>query len=185
MRKIPISGVGMYSVVKPWPQDCYVQGGDDGIVFTEEGAFDAVMSSSVEALEVVCGKTSRAHYTTAFFEAFPKHPSTFIRGEGKTVDEAEACAWTQYEKFASCPNHEFERRGYRNGAGFCKHCGMFASKAFEPLDHCCICDQPTHHIQDRHQRWYCERHKGAMKPEDETDLMKRMRALFPQMHGSS
>ncbi len=46
-----------------WPEDCFVQCGDNGIV---------------------CGKES---YTTAFFEAFPESPKTFLRGEGAFVEE--------------------------------------------------------------------------------------------------
>ena len=47
----------------PWPADCYVQGGDRGVVLTEDGS-----------------------YWTAFVEAFP---GTFIRGEGVTIADAE------------------------------------------------------------------------------------------------
>lgn len=68
-----------------------------------------------------------------YFEAFPRLPSTYIRGTGMTIIEAEDNAWKQWEKIQNCPGHEMERRGYENGAGFCKHCDMFKSRAFEPM----------------------------------------------------
>lgn len=87
----------------PWPEDLYLQGGKHGLVLTESGN----------------------DYTTAFVEAFPDR--TFIRGEGKTVAEAEDAAWAQYQRMVHCPKHPehgpFERRQYRNGAGFCTECG--------------------------------------------------------------
>lgn len=49
----------------PWPEDCFCQAGHSGVVFTKSG-----------------------HYRTAFFEAFPKNPNTFIRGEGSTIEVA-------------------------------------------------------------------------------------------------
>ena len=50
-------------------------------------------------------------YETAFFEVYPKKdPDTFIRGQGKTINEAEEEAWKQYEKIINCHKHEFERR---------------------------------------------------------------------------
>jgi hypothetical protein len=88
-----------------------VQWGGRGLVFVEDGD----------------------NYRTAFFEAFTKEPDTFIRGEGSSVEEAEADAFQKYERYRACENHEFERRKYRNGAGFCKHCGLFKSQCFEPL----------------------------------------------------
>ena len=49
-----------------WPESCFVQGDNNGVVInTTEG---------------------KESYSTAFFEAFPKEPfSTFIRGEGKDL----------------------------------------------------------------------------------------------------
>lgn len=73
-------------------------------------------------------------YRTAFFEAFPTDPATFIRGEGVDVPAAEMAAWAKFACQRDCAGHELERRGYRNGAGICKHCGLFVSRAFEPLE---------------------------------------------------
>lgn len=101
----------LYDCQYEWTKDCFTQCGDSGIVFSKEGN----------------------PYKTAFFEAFPQSPKTFIRGEGNTIEDAEKDAWQQYAKHIKCDNHEFQRRGYRNGAGFCKHCGLFKSNAFEPI----------------------------------------------------
>ena len=95
----------------PWPADCKVQGGAHGVVFTD-------------------GEP----YRTAFVEAFP---GTFIRGEGKTIAEAEDACWAIYERLAACPHDQgFDRRHYVNGAGFCRGCGTWFSSnvtGFEPL----------------------------------------------------
>jgi hypothetical protein len=93
-----------------WPGDCLVQWGGHGVVLGTEG-------------------TRR----TAFFEAFPVDPPTFIRGEGADVVTAEAAAFAQFGRQRDCPGHRLERAGYRNGAGICAHCGLFVSKAFAPL----------------------------------------------------
>jgi hypothetical protein len=84
----------------PWPEECFVQGGSNGIV--------------------LAGKDT---YTTAFVEAFPDE--TFLRGEGKTIAEAEDKCWTQYQKLVSCEHGPFEARGYKNGCGFCVKCGTW------------------------------------------------------------
>ncbi|MGE7622931.1 hypothetical protein ACQKMD_07700 [Viridibacillus sp. NPDC096237] len=75
--------------------DCGVaiQGGDRGLVGTREGT-----------------------YITAFVEPFPKNPNTFIRGEDKTVAEAETKSWEKYQRIINCSKLAFERRGYKNGA---------------------------------------------------------------------
>lgn len=124
-----------YECIYKWDEDCYVQSGDVGLVFD--------------------GDTS---YTTAFFEAFPQSPKTFIRGEGKSIEEAEAMAWSELQRYRECKKHEFERRGYSNGAGFCKHCGLFKSHVFEPLTKCVVCNKATNHAVDVDRNFYCEEH---------------------------
>ena len=69
--------------VLDWPADCVVQWGDRGIVFDRDGG-------------------SRS---TAFFEAFPTEPATFLRGEGATVVEAEADAFARFTRQRDCPGH--------------------------------------------------------------------------------
>ena len=124
----------------PWPDDCFVQGGASGIVFSGKG-----------------------NYTTAFFEAFPCNPDTFLRGEGTTVELAEDDAWAQHQRQLFCPSqtgdHEYETRGYKNGAGFCKHCDLFSSKIFNLTDIgsvCFICG--TDYYDEVGDRLVCEKH---------------------------
>ncbi len=112
-----------YQPTQAWPEDCYVQWGGHGLVLG--------MSKGVDP------------YTTAFFEAFPNNPSTFIRGEGKTVSEAEEKAFTKWERIKACTGHLMNRSQkradgtfgtpYTNGCGFCENCGMSQGGAFEPL----------------------------------------------------
>lgn len=91
----------------PWPADCYVQGGSRGVVFSETGD----------------------DYITAFVEAFPRDPDTFLRGEGANIEVAEAACWEKYERYNDCHHPSFERGGYTNGYGFCTECKTgFSSK---------------------------------------------------------
>jgi hypothetical protein len=170
-----------YDCKKEWPDDCFVQCGDTGIVFGRSGSLENVMTADnvLGALseEIVDEKT----YTTAFFEAFPKEPNTFIRGEGKNVEEAEENAWNDFQKFSLCDKHEFEKRGYKNGAGFCKHCGMFASDAFEPENKCIICGKPTYYTNDIDDNWYCEEHDNLMPEDKKPEWKKRHERLKKYM----
>lgn len=133
---------GRYVLTRPWPLDCMVQAGSSGLVVLR-GTGDS--------------------YTTAFFEAFPLNPATFLRGEGPTVADAEDAAWVKYQKVQSCPGsrgHEFETRGYRNGAGFCIHCGMFASGVFDVkvVGHPCkVCGVGTNWVNEGDD-WFCKEH---------------------------
>ena len=147
----------------PWPEDCFVQGGSNGLVLPH-GSMEKVFEDSKETIKVLAEKVGITKgaipqaYTTAFVEAFPNNPSTFIRGEGKTVEEAETDAWLQFQKVIQCVTHEFERRNYTNGAGFCKHCGLFKGKAFKPNQFCVVCQKPTNQKTDKNGNWYCKDH---------------------------
>jgi hypothetical protein len=136
-----------YTCAFDWPAECFVQAGERGIVYSSDGK-----------------------YETAFFEAFPRNPNTFVRGEGETVADAERSAWDRYQRHIACPGHEFERCGYTNGGGFCKHCNMWSSTAFEPLTHCCVCDKPTDYTVDSDGKYYCEEHQREMPLEKWTDI---------------
>lgn len=116
----------------PW-HDCFVQGGKSGVVVVRNPKPGEPVS-----------------YWTAFVEAFPRDPKTFIRGEGATVPEAEDAAWAKYQKILHCPapsgDHEYETRGMRNGVGFCRHCNMSSGAAFtleEIGSICVICGTPS------------------------------------------
>lgn len=105
-----------YELTHNWPEDCKVQGGSKG---------------------AVVGQTTG--YVTAYFEAFPKNPSCFIRGEGKDMKEAEDKAYEKFIKYTTCAKHEFEKvTTYKNGMGKCKHCGMM-KVVFESDYECVVC----------------------------------------------
>lgn len=98
----------------PWPENVYLQGGGLGAVLSGDGK----------------------HYRTAFVEAFPGE--TFLRGEGKTLEEAEDKAWAQYTRWADCdgsgePHGPFERRKYTAGHGFCTRCGIWMMNVLPPI----------------------------------------------------
>lgn len=90
---------------------------------------------------VVVGRSG----TTAFFEAFPRDGTAgFIRGEGETLEEAEAAAYRKWLLHATCltrDGHRWSRARrladgkvstYTNGGTFCLKCGAFAS-AMQPI----------------------------------------------------
>ncbi len=129
--------------------DCFCQGGGSGVVFSKKG-----------------------NYRTAFFEAFPKEPKCFIRGEGKTLEEAEQQAWDRYQKIKTC-NHEMERRGRTDGYGYCKHCS-YSAMVFEPLTKCCKCGKPTAYAKDYRGKWYCEKHERIKPKNPNPDSWERM-----------
>lgn len=169
-----------YLCKKDWPEDCNVQCGSNGIVLPS-GSFEKVMSSeSIE--DVTKNMITPETYVTAFFEAFPKNPNTFIRGEGKTIEEAEEMAYVQFEKISNCQNHEFEKRGYTNGAGFCKHCNLFKTNVFDPDHNCKICNVPTYYSFDKNKEVYCENCKHLMPESDKPDWMI-MHEKFMSKHG--
>lgn len=138
-----------------WPDDCSVQCGDRGIVLSANGS-----------------------YRTAFFEAFPKDPKTFIRGQGETIEMAERAAWNNYERIVGCNSHEFERRGYKNGSGICKHCELFKSNVFEPSERCVVCNQPTYWTADVNGNYYCEEHERQMPDDAKPSWMKDLESAI-------
>jgi hypothetical protein len=96
-----------YTPACAWPDDCTVQWG--------HGLVPAV----------------------PFFEAFPT--GTFIRGEGATIADAEVSAFAQYQRDLAC-DHIWGRQRpgkhgslYTNGAGWCRKCGAFRGKMFNPI----------------------------------------------------
>lgn len=145
---------GRYLCQYDWPVDCTVQGDDFSVVLTDDTYGD------------------EDTYETAFFEAFPRNPDTFIRGEGETLQEAETNAWNQWQQVLTCPGHEFERPGYKNGAGVCQHCGMFGANVFDPLTTCIICSTPTTYTSSKKKDSYCQAHAYLIPDEDLYDYQK-------------
>lgn len=147
-RKISLSSLGEtkepeHELQYDWSEDgkdISVQGGCKGLVLSKE-------------------KTR----TTAFFEAFPRNPSCFIRGEGSDIAAAETAAWEKYQKILTC-DHEMERRKRTDGYGYCKHCS-YSAMVFEPLTKCCKCGIPTSYDSDFRGKWYCKKH-SVNKPKN-------------------
>lgn len=165
-----------YTCQQPWPADCFCQCGDSGIVLGGNGSLNDVLAAENPLTEIASQAANPTSYITAFFEAFPKPPTaTFIRGEGKTIEEAELDAFTQYQRFAACDHSMgYDRRTYTNGAGFCRGCGMFKSKVFEPTTTCCICNIPTDYSNDTVNNYYCEAHVHLMPEENKSDMHRMM-----------
>lgn len=107
---------GEYDCLKDWPAGIYLQCGGSGVVL------------------------SKKSYITAFFEAFPNDPSTFIRGEGETIELAEESAWNKYQKIMNCTEHKFNRHGKTTKA-ICLNCNLRLTNYFPPLECCSICNK--------------------------------------------
>jgi hypothetical protein len=124
MTSIPLSPRGSFHESPHDYGDVFVQGGETGVVFVAGGE----------------------HYLTAFVECATE--DTFLRGEGKTLAEADDACWAKLQAYLGCAGHEFEPRRYRNGGGICKHCGQFRARAFtaEQLGLLCsTCGAATFH----------------------------------------
>jgi hypothetical protein len=132
--------------------------------------------------EVVGIKTG--HRRTAFFEAFVRNPWTFIRGEGATIEEAEEHCWNQLQRVLACPGpngHEFEARGYENGLGFCKWCGLSKSHSIKPTHTCQVCNEPTWHFKDANGNYWCEDHYDQIPESCLSELDLKFRQMAKRM----
>ena len=136
---------------------CFCQAGEHGVVFYSNG-----------------------NYSTAFFEAFPEKPKCFLRGEGKTVEEAEEKCWQKYQKVITC-NHEMERRHRTDGYAYCKHCD-YSAMVFEPLTKCCKCGVPTAYAEDMRGKYFCKKcsHTIPRKYMDDLDPNKKAKRRLPR-----
>lgn len=157
MAKIKVSpfsrpeGVGdVLQATQNWNDNVFLQAGHKGLVFV---------------------RGTNKSYETCFVEAFPENGG-FFRGEGATVEEAELNAWNKYYASQKCVEHEWETRGYKNGAGFCKHCNMFESGVFdvkivgEPCGTCGVGTFYAHlYSDDENGSYYCEQHCAEAKEE--------------------
>lgn len=96
-----------YTPICAWPDDCLVQWGN-------------------------------GYPRKPFFEAFPNGNSgSFIRGDGKTLEEAERLAFDSFTREAVCDHswsrHSEKKGTYLNGAGWCRRCDAFSSRMFEKV----------------------------------------------------
>ena len=85
-----------------------------------------------------------------------------FREKAVTIEEAELLTYNNYLKRRSklCKkNHKnaknCERKGYTNGCGFCKTCGIFVSDVFSIEQFCVSCGARTNwHIENG--KWWCK-----------------------------
>lgn len=100
-----------------------------------------------------------------FFEAFPL--KSFIRGEGKTLKDAEDNAFNKYLRILSCPGHEYVHlhNDVKNRYGQCIHCNYFTNYIFKPFYNCFSCGKEHANLKleindlDKfHQNHYCIEH---------------------------
>lgn len=150
-------GQRSYGAKHPWPADTTVSAGK-GLVLRRNPK-DGEPSS----------------YTTLFMEVYPPG-AAFIRGEGDSPEACENAAWAKYQLALNCADggaaHDWESRGYRNGAGFCSRCDTFGSKVFtgEQLgQHCKTCGVGTtyhwHKNEAGTEEFLCEDHYETDRPE--------------------
>lgn len=57
-----------------------------------------------------------------------------IRGEGRTIADAEAMAWSHWERIHNCDEHDFVPTGLGGTGGVCRHCQLFMPNVFEEID---------------------------------------------------
>jgi len=154
-----------YPCKQSWPDDCFVQCGGNGIVF-QEGSLEEAFENPVETLNEIVGTSNKKKsYRTAFFEAFPKNPSCFLRGEGSTIEEAELAAWNKWQKISNCKGHEFERHNNRkDGYANCLHCGL-KGMFLQPSTNCLVCQVPAFGYTTKDKN-YCIKHYYELPIED-------------------
>lgn len=142
---------GPYDCNKKWPEDCFVQCG-----------------GGKQGLGLVIDTKNKRVYRTAFFEAFPQEPKTFIRGEGETIEDAETNAWNKYQSILNCPSHEFER--YQSTHGKCKHCNLVLTNYFPPENECKVCSMRNVGYTLDNQESFCQEHFIEFVKNPENDL---------------
>jgi hypothetical protein len=99
----------------------------------------------------------------AFFEAFPRDPDTFLRGEGPTVEDAEDACWARYVRIRECSGHELVQDGV-SPHGTCRHCGLWQANVFQPKTCCVRCGVSTDWLSDRLGRYWCPDHADEIPP---------------------
>lgn len=144
---------GPYDCNKEWPEDCFVQCG-----------------GGKQGLGLVIDTKNKRVYRTAFFEAFPKQPKTFIRGEGETIEDAEKNAWDKYQAILNCPQHNFER--FRSIHGKCKHCALVLTNYFPPENECKVCGMKHVGYTLDNKESFCQKHFIEFIKNPENDLDK-------------
>ncbi|KAB8035807.1 hypothetical protein GCL60_16390 [Silvanigrella paludirubra] len=117
-----------------------------------------------------------------YFEIYSKNPdSYFCSPSAKTLEEAEKLGYKKFQEYVNCIEHEFERRNYTTGVGYCKHCNLFKSEAFLPSTLCIICKQPTNFCYDSIKNYYCEDHAFENKDEKYLNEKKELELFKEKM----
>lgn len=108
---------------------------------------------------------------TPFFEAFPK--GTFIRGEGKTIADAEKDAFDQYQRDMACEHvwgrYRPGRQTYLNGAAFCRKCDGFRGSMFPEIQSFGWWRKPLTNMEVHHLK--------SLEDQEMTEIMNRK---YPQ-----
>jgi hypothetical protein len=188
-----------YQCAHPWPNDCMVQCGDNGIVLKSHSIQDVLsdpdktINSVIAVLDPSTPSTPSLPFTrTAFFEAFPRIPDTFIRGEGPTLQEAEQSAWDQYQKYLLCDGSNlatngiaihgpYDPRSYENGAGFCVKCGLWFPRVVPSPHSCQECGTLTWYARDNSGGWWCKDHSPHIPQDKLTPHQIYIRQLNKEM----
>lgn len=137
-----------YRPLGDWPDNVLVQWGRGGLVINPDDSGYAV---------------------AAFFEAFPKdNASSFIRGEGPTLLDAEREALIAYKRELAC-EHRWCRGRYTNGGGVCAKCNAFQT-VFKPIVKLGDWRKPI----EPEQEWMLnkDRYPGAPTPDNSPYLHK-------------
>ena len=136
----------------PWPEDTLINGSNE---------YSGV-------------REGKSFFNDAFVEVYVD--GTLIRADALTLVDAENLAWEKYQKRLNCPGHEYETRGYTNGAGFCKKCNRFQSHVFtgEELNQfCCICGKGTTDASYTDQAYWDTKWGSPRDPGKEDDLTRK------------
>lgn len=134
-------GKDYYVLLHDWPLST---------VWNLNGSLDPVMNQ-------VYG---RGYVSMEVFTKEPENATTMLGADGLTFEECEEKCWEKYQQYQKC-QHEFTRESpggchYTNGAGFCKHCGMLKSQAFEPETICTACHKHANLFSTLNDEWLCE-----------------------------
>lgn len=162
-----------YLCKQNWEEDCFCQCGGEGIVLTGKDSLEKAFEEPQKTIKTVLGeKTDQDHYRTAFFEAFPKNPACYLRGEGKTIEEAELSAWNKYQKVLACKDHNWDRKDRADGYCFCTKCPL-SGTFLEPLTKCEVCQIPTTGQVDRNDKHFCLEHYFRLTPDEVVDMNRK------------
>lgn len=171
-----------YTCLKPWPENCFVQCGGHGVVFEN---LDKAFQKPEETIKAIAGgPSSLGHYHTAFFEAFPKDPSCFLRGEGSSIELAEEDCFKKWQTIQNCSSHEFDRKGRTDGYAYCTKCS-YSSTVLDPVTTCVDCGTPTAKTTDNKDNHRCWKHHYLLPLDQVTcdkygDLVKEVNDFYFQ-----